>query len=130
MAYVISDACVSCGACEGNCPVGAISFDKHQKAHINKEKCVNCGKCASVCPYSAIANRKRPCEAACKVGAIGKDEQQFAHIDNSKCISCGACISVCPTGARNYHQDAYPAAKAAFEEKCAAYRTPETFYIA
>ena len=25
MAYVISDACVSCGACEGNCPVGAIS---------------------------------------------------------------------------------------------------------
>ena len=79
--------------------MGAISFDKHQKAHINKDKCVNCGKCAGVCPYSAIANRKRPCEAACKVGAIGKDEQQFAHIDNSKCISCGACVYQCPFGA-------------------------------
>ena len=30
MAYVISDACVSCGACEGNCPVSAISQgDEH-----------------------------------------------------------------------------------------------------
>ena len=25
MAYVITDACVSCGTCEGECPVGAIS---------------------------------------------------------------------------------------------------------
>ena len=25
MAYVISDSCVSCGTCEGECPVGAIS---------------------------------------------------------------------------------------------------------
>ena len=99
--YEVTDSCRGCIAhrCEDVCPVGAISFDKHQKAHINKEKCVNCGKCAGVCPYSAIANRKRPCEAACKVGAIGKDEQKFAHIDNSKCISCGACVYQCPFGA-------------------------------
>ena len=26
MAHVISDECVSCGSCEGECPVGAISL--------------------------------------------------------------------------------------------------------
>lgn len=26
MAYVISDSCVACGACESQCPVGAISM--------------------------------------------------------------------------------------------------------
>ena len=25
MAYVITDSCVNCGTCEGECPVGAIS---------------------------------------------------------------------------------------------------------
>ena len=25
MAYVIQDSCISCGACEPECPVGAIS---------------------------------------------------------------------------------------------------------
>lgn len=100
--YEVTDDCRGCIAhrCEDVCKRGAITFDEHQKAHIDKEKCVNCGMCAQVCPYTAIANRKRPCERACKIKAISKDpETRAAKIDYNKCISCGACVYQCPFGA-------------------------------
>ena len=99
--YEVTDSCRGCLAhrCEDVCKKGAITFDEHQKAIIDKSKCVNCGACAKVCPYSAIANRKRPCENACKVKAIGTREDGAAKIDNSKCVSCGACVYQCPWGA-------------------------------
>ncbi len=100
--YEVTESCRGCLAhrCEDVCPKGAISFDEHQKAHIDKEKCVNCGRCAKVCPYSAIMNKRRPCENACKVDAISSNaESKAAQIDNSKCISCGACEYMCPWGA-------------------------------
>lgn len=53
MAYVISDECVSCGTCESECPVEAISQgDEHYE--INADVCVDCGTCAGVCPTEAI----------------------------------------------------------------------------
>lgn len=99
--YDVTDACRGCLAhrCEDVCKRGAITFDSHQKAHIDKSKCVECGMCAKVCPYSAIHNFKRPCETACKIKAISMDENKAAKIDNSKCISCGACVYQCPFGA-------------------------------
>lgn len=99
--YEVTDSCRGCLAhrCEDVCKKGAITFDEHQKAIIDKSKCVNCGACAKVCPYSAIANRKRPCENACKVKAIGTRDDGAAKIDNSKCVSCGACVYQCPWGA-------------------------------
>jgi len=99
--YEVTAACRGCIAhrCEESCPVNAITFDKNQKAHINKDKCIKCGRCASVCPYSAILNRKRPCEKACKVKAISMDKNNIATIDNNKCVSCGACVYQCPFGA-------------------------------
>ena len=53
MAFVISDTCVSCGACESQCPVGAISMGDG-KMEIDPNTCINCGSCAGVCPVCAI----------------------------------------------------------------------------
>lgn len=54
MAYVISDACVSCGTCESECPIGAISQGDNQYV-IDADACVSCGTCESVCPTGAIS---------------------------------------------------------------------------
>ena len=99
--YLVTDMCRGCLAhrCEDVCKRGAITFDEHQKAHIDKSKCVECGQCAKVCPYSAIMDFKRPCERACKIKAIKMGPDKTAEIDNEKCISCGACVYQCPFGA-------------------------------
>ena len=54
MAYVITDACVSCGTCEGECPVGAISQGADH-FEIDADACVDCGACESACPTGAIS---------------------------------------------------------------------------
>ena len=59
MAYVISDECVACGTCAGECPVEAISEgDEHTV--IDPNVCVECKghfdepQCVAVCPVDAI----------------------------------------------------------------------------
>ena len=54
MAHVISDDCVSCGACSGECPTGAIS-QGDTKYEIDADACVDCGVCEGVCPTGAIS---------------------------------------------------------------------------
>ena len=54
MAYVISDACVSCGACSDTCPMGAISQGDSQYV-IDANTCIDCGSCAYACPTGAIS---------------------------------------------------------------------------
>lgn len=52
MAYKITDACISCGACESECPVEAISQGDSIYV-INDATCIDCGACAGVCPVDA-----------------------------------------------------------------------------
>ena len=42
MAYKIKSDCISCGACEAECPVGAISAGA-DKYEIDPGKCIDCG---------------------------------------------------------------------------------------
>ena len=53
MAFVITDSCVSCGSCAGECPVGAIS-QGDDKDDIDANSCIDCGTGAGVCPTGAI----------------------------------------------------------------------------
>jgi len=53
MAYRITDACISCGACAEQCPAEAISQGDTQY-EINPDVCLSCGACAEQCPMSAI----------------------------------------------------------------------------
>ncbi len=45
------DACVNCGTCAKNCPVGAIPLETPAKT--DGSKCINCMRCISVCPTNA-----------------------------------------------------------------------------
>ena len=58
MAYKISEECISCGACETECPNGAISEGETIYV-IDADKCTECvgaaddSKCADICPVGA-----------------------------------------------------------------------------
>ena len=51
MAYKITDACIACGACAGECPVEAIA--EGDIYVIDADKCIDCGACADACPVDA-----------------------------------------------------------------------------
>lgn len=53
MAYKITDACVSCGSCAGQCPVEAIAEGDGAYV-IDADTCVSCGSCVDACPTEAI----------------------------------------------------------------------------
>ncbi|MGI6160817.1 MAG: 4Fe-4S binding protein [Christensenellales bacterium] len=54
MAYIISDECISCGACAPECPTDAIS-EGDTIYVVDADLCISCGACASVCPVDAPA---------------------------------------------------------------------------
>ena len=58
MAYIITEECISCGACEAECPNQAIS-DGDPIYTIDTSKCTECvgsfdsSKCSEVCPVDS-----------------------------------------------------------------------------
>jgi len=61
MAYKITDECISCGACEPECPNIAIS-EGDTTYVIDPAKCTECvgsyqsSRCAAVCPVNACVH--------------------------------------------------------------------------
>lgn len=53
-AEIISDKCIACQICVGECPLSAIEIGPDGVAHINSEACIGCGKCAESCPVDAV----------------------------------------------------------------------------
>lgn len=54
MPWVDQERCTSCGTCVEECPVGAITLDARDLAHIDEAECVRCGKCHDACPVEAV----------------------------------------------------------------------------
>lgn len=52
MATKITSDCISCGACEAECPEGAISQGADMYV-VDPEKCTDCHACVDVCPTGA-----------------------------------------------------------------------------
>ena len=48
-----NEACVKCGACAQQCPVGAIPMD--DPSQTNNDVCINCMRCVEACPVSSRA---------------------------------------------------------------------------
>jgi ferredoxin len=53
MPYIITDACILCGACVVGCESNAITEGETQ-SHIDVTICVECGTCERNCPSEAI----------------------------------------------------------------------------
>ncbi len=66
MSYKITDECISCGACEPECPNMAITEGETIYV-IDPDKCTECigsfdvSKCAEICPVdSCVTDEERP----------------------------------------------------------------------
>lgn len=61
MTFMVTAACVGCGACVATCPESAFRVDTAVSPSlvVLDRRCSDCGECAEVCPVDAC----RPAEA-------------------------------------------------------------------
>ena len=94
---------------------------------VNTNECVGCHACFTACKEE---NQVLPGVKWNRIDRIEHEKARVIEYFRLSCMHCEdpACMKVCPTGARGYHSAVYEGARAGFEQRCAAYRTPETFF--
>ena len=84
MAYIITEECIACGACEPECPTEAITPGDDIYV-IDPEKCTGCGLCVKACPANAL---------------VLEDKQvKMQPPGINECMGCGDCMPICPADA-------------------------------
>lgn len=86
MAIKFTDECIGCGACEAQCPFGAIEL-KDGKAQ-NTAACTACGACVDICPVGAIKRIEEEKTAVVDKAAY-KDVWVYAEAEGQKLKNVG-----------------------------------------
>lgn len=55
LTYIVTEACVGCGACKKVCPVEAITGTRKERHTIDQTRCIKCGQCYATCKFNAIS---------------------------------------------------------------------------
>lgn len=50
-----SDACVSCGKCNKECPMGIQVSESTKNGQIKRTECILCGACIDSCPKNVLS---------------------------------------------------------------------------
>ncbi len=89
--------CTECGACQKQCPMGAIENDPTRTRH---EECLSCLKCSSICPVNAVTFSFKPSKTQIPV-TVRKERRKMVLSGVGGVISA-VLFYTSPSHVRNY----------------------------
>ena len=85
-----NEVCISCGACEANCPSGAPSPAADGNGmEYDRKKCTACGLCADNCPMNALSVSGRVADSDEVMEEVMKDYLQYIDSGGGVTLSGG-----------------------------------------